>query len=62
MTCTVRRLVPISANSSWMLVVIPLPRPTMTITAITPMMMPIIVRNVRNLLLQIFWIASRKVS
>ena len=62
MICTVRRLVPISANSFWMLVVIPLPRPTMTITAITPMMMPSMVRNVRNLLLQMFWMASRKVS
>ena len=62
MICTVRRLVPISANSFWMLVVIPLPRPTMTITAITPMMMPSMVRSVRNLLLQMFWMASRKVS
>ena len=55
-------LVPISAKPSLMLWVMPLPRPTITMTAVTPMIMPSMVRKVRNLLLQMFWMASRKVS
>jgi hypothetical protein len=49
-----RVLVPIAEKLSRMLLVMPLPRPTMTMTAMTPMMMPSMVRNVRSLLLQTF--------
>ena len=59
---TLRTLVPISEKLSLMLWVMPLPKPTMTMTAVTPMMMPSMVRTVRNLLLQIFLTASWKVS
>ena len=51
-----------SEKLSLMLWVMPLPRPTMTMTAMTPMMMPSMVRKVRNLLLQMFWNACRTVS
>ena len=57
-----RVLVPIAEKLSRMLLVMPLPRPTMTMTAMTPMMMPSMVRNVRSLLLQTFCSAWRKVS
>ena len=62
MTCTLMILVPRSAKPDAMLWVMPLPRPTMTMTAVTPIIMPNMVRKVRNLLLQMFWTASRKVS
>ena len=62
MICTLMILVPKSAKLDAMLWVMPLPRPTMTMTAVTPMIMPNMVRKVRNLLLQMFWTASRKVS
>ena len=42
--------------------VIPLPRPTMTVTAHTPMMIPSMVRKVRILLPDIFFRARVKVS
>ena len=40
MMLTVRVLVPMEEKLSSMLAVMPLPRPTMTITAMMPMMMP----------------------
>ena len=49
-----RVLVPIAEKLSRILLVMPLPKPTMTMTAMTPMMMPSMVRNVRSLLLQTF--------
>ena len=54
---TVRESVPMSAKLSSMYPCMPLPRPTMTMTAHTPMMMPSMVRKVRILLLRIFWTA-----
>ena len=62
MMVMVIRLVPMEEKLSFMAVVIPLPKPTITITAISPMMMPSMVRKVRNLLLQTFCSAWRKVS
>ena len=56
-TCTERVLVPNAEKLSRMLLVMPLPKPTMTMTAITPMMMPSMVRKVRSLLLHTFWMA-----
>ena len=55
-----RVLVPIAEKLSRILLVMPLPRPTMTMTAMTPMMMPSMVRKVRSLLLQTFCSAWRK--
>ncbi len=54
---TVRESVPMSAKLSSMYPCMPLPMPTMTMTAHTPMMMPSMVRKVRILLLRIFWTA-----
>ena len=62
MMVMVIRLVPMEEKLSFMAVVIPLPKPTITITAISPMMIPNMVRKVRNLLLQTFCSAWRKVS
>ena len=59
---TVRVLVPISAKLSSIYPAMPLPRPTMTMTAHTPMMMPSMVRKVRVLLPEIFLMAREKVS
>ena len=50
-----RAFVPSAEKLSRMLWVIPLPRPTMTMTAMTPMMMPSMVKKVRSLLLHTFW-------
>ena len=59
---TCKRFIPIEETLARMLWVSPLPRPTMIITAMMPMMMPSMVRKVRNLLLQIFFKAWRTVS
>ena len=50
-----RVLVPMAEKLSRILWVMPLPRPTMTMTAMTPMMMPSMVKKVRSLLLHTFW-------
>ena len=61
-TLTCKRFIPIEETLARILSVRPLPRPTMIITAMMPMMMPSMVSRVRNLLLAMFFSACRTVS
>ena len=61
-TFTCKRFMPMEETLARMLWVRPLPRPTMIMTAMMPMMMPSMVSRVRNLLLAMFFSACRTVS